>query len=294
MCFGRSTVPEHKRNSSRCDALTPIPENRQRWSLDSLDWQAISSNPARESETLFYLVTAASFIESTTDRYTANLIAQFRGDNEITSWLEQQWLPDEIQHGHALRRYVQIVWPNFDWDRVYISFLDEFSAHCGPGELEPTRTREMASRCVVEMGTASYYRTLSLISPDPVLATIAGQIAHDEIRHYKHFYRYFRRFQKTEPESRRSVSIALLNRLRMIDGQDSFIALKHLYRNAHAGEPFNIRIYRNLRRRSRQLIEPHFPYRMCIQMLLKPLDLSPQVHRIALPMAETLARWVVP
>src|SRR5436190_22490304 len=87
MCFGRSTVPEHKRNSSRCDAPTPIPANRQRWSLDSLDWQAISSNRARESETLFYLVTAASFIESTTDRYTANLIAQFRGDNEITSWL---------------------------------------------------------------------------------------------------------------------------------------------------------------------------------------------------------------
>jgi hypothetical protein len=80
----------------------------------------------------------------------------------------------------------------------------------------------------------------------------------------------------------------------MIDGQDSFIAMKHLYRNSHPGEPFNIRIYRNLRRRSRQLIEPHFPYRMCIQMLLKPLDLSPQVHRIALPMAETLARWVVP
>jgi hypothetical protein len=294
MCFGRSTVPGHKRNSSKCDALTSIPANRQRWPLDSLDWQAISSSPARESETLFYLVTAASFIESTTDRYTANLIAQFRGDDEITSWLEQQWLPDEMQHGHALRGYVQIVWPNFNWDRVYTSFLDEFSAHCGPGELEPTRTREMASRCVVEMGTASYYRTLSLISPDPVLMTIAGQIARDEIRHYKHFYRYFRRFQKTEPESRRSVFIALLNRLRMIDGQDSFIAMKHLYRNSHPGEPFNIRIYRNLRRRSRQLIEPHFPYRMCIQMLLKPLDLSPQVHRIALPMAEKLARWVVP
>jgi hypothetical protein len=294
MCSGRSTVPEYKGNPSTCDALRPVSANRQRWSLGSIDWHAISSNPAREPEILFYLVAAASFIESTTDRYTANLIAQFRGDDEITSWLEQQWLPEEMQHGRALRRYVQIVWPNFNWDHVYISFLDEFLAHCGPDELERTRTREMASRCVVEMGTAGYYRTLSRISPDPVLATIAGQIANDEIRHYKHFYRYFCRYQKTEPESRRSVFTALLNRLRMIDGQDSFIAIKHLYRTSHPGEPFNIRIYRNLRRRSWQLIEPHFPHRMCVQMLLKPLDLSPQVHRVALPMAETLARWVVP
>jgi hypothetical protein len=45
-----------------------------------------------------------------------------------------------MQHRHALRGYVQIVWPNFNWDRVYTSFLDEFSAHCGPDELEPTRT----------------------------------------------------------------------------------------------------------------------------------------------------------
>ncbi len=249
---------------------------------------------ASEPEVLFYLVAAASFMESTTDRYTANLIAQFRGDDEITSWLEQQWLPEEMQHGRALRRYVQIVWPNFNWDRGYTSFLDEFSAHCCADELEPTRTREMASRCVVEMGTAGYYTTLSRISHDPVLAAITRQIADDEIRHYKHFYRYFCRFQKTEPESRRAILAALLNRLRMIDGQDSFIAMKHLYQTCHPGEQFDTRLYRKLRRRSRQLIGPHFPYRMCVQMLLKPLDLGPQVRRIALPITGTLARCVVP
>ena len=38
-------------------------------------------------------------MESTTDHYTSNLIAQFHGDTEITSWLQQHWLPEEIQHG---------------------------------------------------------------------------------------------------------------------------------------------------------------------------------------------------
>jgi hypothetical protein len=152
----------------------------------------------------------------------------------------------------------------------------------------------MASRCVVEMGTASYYTTLSRISRDPVLATIARRIAEDEIRHYKHFYRYFCRYQQAEPASRPAVFGALFNRIRMIDGEDSFITMKHLYRARHPDQSFDNSIYRNLRRNSRELIRPHFPHRMCVQMLLKPLGLGPRAHRIAVPVTETLARWMVP
>jgi hypothetical protein len=293
MRLGCNSASAYRNDFLPCDARAPVSAVRQRWSLDSIDWCAIRHDAAGEHEALFYLVVAASFMESATDRYTANLMAQFRGDTEVAAWLEQHWLPEELQHGRALRHYAQIVWPRFQWDRVYASFLEEFSTHCCAEELEPTRTREMASRCVVEMGTASYYTALSRISRDPVLSTIARRIADDEIRHYKHFYRYFCRFQQIEPENRRGVFTALLNRLRMIDGQDSFIATKYVYRNRHPGEPFDARVYRRLRRCFRQLIGSHFPHRMCVQMLLKPLDLSPQVRRIALPMTETLVRWVV-
>ena len=34
----------------------------------------------------------------------------------------------------------------------------------------------MASRCVVEMGTASYYTTLSRASPEPVLSLLTRRI----------------------------------------------------------------------------------------------------------------------
>jgi hypothetical protein len=152
----------------------------------------------------------------------------------------------------------------------------------------------MASRCVVETGTASYYTTLSRISRDPVLATISRRIAEDEIRHYKHFYRYFCRYQQAEPASRRAIFCALRNRLRMIEGEDSIIAMKHLYRAGHPGEPLDNRTYRNLRFRYRQLTRLHFPHRMCVQMLLKPLGLGPRVGRIVIPITETIARRIVP
>jgi hypothetical protein len=272
-------------------AVSPL---QQRWSLDSVDWRAIRRNSAGEPDALFYLVAAASFMESTTDRYTRNLIDQFSGDDEITAWLERYWLPEELQHGYALRRYLEIAWPNFEWDRVYESFLGEFAAFCHADGLEPTRTRELASRCVVETGTAGYYTTLSRISHDPVLAAISRWIAEDEIRHYKHFYRYFRRYQQSEPANRYEVSCALLNRLQKTNGEDSIIALKHLYMANHPDKRADDFVYRNLRYSSRQLIRPNFPYRMCVQMLLKPLGLSPRVGRAVIRFTETIARRIVP
>jgi hypothetical protein len=274
--------------------MVSISPTRQGWTLDSIDWVGAAGDTSEDPESLFYLVAAASFLESTTDRYTDNLIAQFDDDDEIITWLQRYWLPEEMQHGVALRRYVEIVWPRFDWQSAYDSFLGEFEAHCCADELEPTRTREMASRCVVEMGTASYYTTLSRLAPDPVLATIARRIADDEVRHYKHFYRYFCRYQRSAPESRTAVFTALINRLRMINGQDSVIAVKHLYAARHPDETFDMRTSRTLRHRSRDLIRPHFPHRMCVQMLLKPLALGPRTRRIALPMTEMLARHLVP
>lgn len=276
-------------------SISPTRHQQQRYSLDSVDWDAIRSDAEEPaSEVLFYLVASASFLEGTADRYTANLIDQFRGDDEITRWLEHHWLPEEMRHGRTLRRYVQTAWPDFPWERAYDAFLGEFAAHCCPDELEPTRTREMASRCVVEAGTAAYYTTLSRISRDPVLASIAARIAEEEVRHYKHFYRFFCRYQHSERAGRRAVAHAEFNRLRMIGGQDGVIAVKHVYCARHPGEVFDARTYRRLRAATRLVTRAHFPYRMCVQMLLKPLGLAPRARRIVVPMAEMLARRISP
>src|ERR1700676_4237385 len=145
---------------------------QQRWTLDIIDWSALRHDAVAGDEPLFYLVAGASFIETTTDLYTRNLIDYFAGDDEITDWLQAHWLPEELQHGRALRHYVQLAWPDFDWDRVYEGYLPEFTAQCAEDGVEPTRTREMASRCIVEMGTSGYYRTLSRMSDDPVLTAL--------------------------------------------------------------------------------------------------------------------------
>jgi rubrerythrin len=266
---------------------------RRHWSLDDIPWHMIRQDAVAQSEAFFYLVAAASLMESATDLYTANLIDYFADDEEVTSWLKHYWLREELQHGQALRRYVEVAWPKFDWKPAREQFVEEFKPFCDTA-LEPKRSLEMASRCVVETGTASYYRTLSRASPDPVLAMLTRLIADDEVRHYKHFYRYFRKYQYTERPSRTAVLAALWRRLRMTGGDDSFIALKHVYTAYHPGEPFDKEVYRRLRREGRALVRDHFPHEMGVRMLLRPLGLGSRTQLVALPVIEALARRTVP
>src|ERR1700756_1866116 len=121
----------------------------QRWSLDDIPWHAIRHEAVTQSKAFFFLVASASLMESATDLYTENLIEFFVGDDEVTSWLEHYWLAEELQHGRALRRYVETAWPQFDWEPAFQGFVEEFRPFCDIS-LERARSLEMASRCVVE------------------------------------------------------------------------------------------------------------------------------------------------
>jgi hypothetical protein len=273
---------------------TSSSERHQRWTLADLPWERVRRAAPGEADEFFYLVAGASFMEATTGIYTGNLVEQFAGDAEITGWLEEHWLPEELQHGTALRHYVETAWPEFDWPRAYGPFVEEFRAICERDAVEDRKSLEMASRCVVEMGTASYYTTLARASPDPVLSLLARRIVEDEVRHYKHFYRFFRRYREVEETGRGSVLPALWRRLRMTAGDDSFTALKHVYLGRHPGAGFDRAMYRGIRRRCASRLDGYFPHRMSVLMLLKPLDLPHGAHRVILPIVETLARRFVP
>jgi len=289
----RTSAPSDARlTSERPYAGDRLPARRH-WSLDDIPWHKIRRDAVTQTEGFFYLVAAASLMESATDLYTENLIDYFASDEEVTSWLEKYWLPEELQHGQALRRYVEAAWPEFDWEPARERFVEEFRPFCD-ASLESIRSLEMASRCVVETGTASYYRTLSRASPDPVLALLTGHIAADEVRHYKHFFRYFRKYCEVERPGRAAVLPALWRRLKMTGGDDSFIVLKHVYGARYPGKPFDLQVYRGLRHRGRELVRDHFPHEMSVRMLMKPLGLGPRTQRVVLPILAALARRVVP
>ena len=99
------------------------PTRQLPWSLDDLDFSVIEPERVRDDDAMFLLVCSASFVESGSDTYTGNLLERFSHDDEVATWLREHWEPEELQHGRALRAYVQHVWPEFDWHAAYAYFF---------------------------------------------------------------------------------------------------------------------------------------------------------------------------
>ena len=149
----------------------------------------------------------------------------------------------------------------------------------------------MAARCVVETGTASFYRTLSTLSDEPVLARLAASISADEVRHYKHFYRYFLRYRDVERTSRISVFRALWGRMADVEAEDAFCAYKALFLARHPGAAFERGDYEAYRNGVLELMKDHLPQEMAVKMLLKPLGLHALVSKAMLPVVTSATHF---
>ena len=269
---------------------SPGNEGGPSWSVDDIPYHALAYDQVRDDQRLFHILASASFIEITSDLYTHNLVEFFHDDREIVEWLGGRWEREELQHGAALKRYVQTAWPDFNWEAAYKLFIAEYSRCCTVERLASTKTLEMAARCVVETGTATFYRMLSDLSREPVLKRLAAEISADEVRHYKHFYRYFQRYRSLEQPSRVAILRTLLNRAAEIEAEDAFYAFKAVFRVCNPDAEFQKCDYAAYRDSAVQLTKGHFPHGMAVKMLLKPLDLNPMVGRAMLPAITSATR----
>jgi rubrerythrin len=269
---------------------SPGYEGGPSWSVDDIPYHALAYDQVRDDQRLFHILASASFIEITSDLYTHNLVEFFHDDREVVEWLEGRWEREELQHGAALKRYVQTAWPDFNWEAAYKLFVAEYSQCCTVDRLASTKTLEMAARCVVETGTATFYRMLSDLSQEPVLKRLAAEISADEVRHYKHFYRYFQRYRALEQPSRVAILRTLLNRAAEVEAEDAFYAFKAVFRVCNPDAEFRKSDYAAYRDGAIQLTKSHFPHGMAVKMLLKPLDLNPMVGRAMLPAVTSATR----
>ncbi|WP_373377830.1 ferritin-like domain-containing protein [Cupriavidus nantongensis] len=264
------------------------------WSVSDIRYEAIDVARVRGDRDLFYLLVSASFIESGSDTYAGNLATYYARVPEAAGWLSEHWEAEELQHGLALRRYVEHVWPEFDWERGYARFFDEYSQTCSIDQFEPTEALEMAARCVVETGTAAYYRALEQASDEPVLRDLTRRISNDEVRHYKHFFHFFNRFAEAERLGRLRVLGALARRLLEIKNEDAAIALRNVLRMERGVESVPEAEVRALNTRVSGVIRRNIPIEMTVKMLLRPLHLHRGVERaVRAPLVAMVSRVIL-
>jgi hypothetical protein len=249
------------------------------WRLQDIDFSRLERDKVRGDDALFFLLATSALVEAATHHYASNLIDYYAGDAELATWLRAQWQPEELQHGEALRAYVEAVWPEFSWDRAFGGFYPEYAAACTQEELEPSRALEMAARCVVETGTSTLYQTLNTYATEPVLREITARLKSDEVRHYSYFYDAYRRYcAENGRPPRWKVGRALLRRVLEAFSDDGDIAFRHAWNGRHPDRPSTPENYKTFQKAMRERITPCLPVTMSTKMLLKPLALSPRVN----------------
>ena len=263
------------------------------WRLEDLNLAETDVALVRNRAEVFLLICGASFIESGSETYSRHLVNHFQDDPEIGAWLRHEWEPEELQHGRVLKAYVHRVWPEFDWDRAYACFFKEFSKHCTHDGLEATRGREMVARCVVESATTTYYQAIGTICDEPVLRHVLSRIRGDEVRHYKHFYRYFLRYSKQEDLGRTKVLGTILRRLVELRRTDARIALRHAANWSPLARGRSLAAIESSTESAYQLLGAAYPLGLAIRMVLKPLQLHATVQRGSETMMVMLARHLL-
>ncbi len=261
--------------------------------MDQIAFDRIEHERIVSEDTWFLVLAAASFVESLSDLYSQNLLGHMGDDPEASQWLLDRWEPEELQHGRALRRYVETVWPEFDWQMAFDGFCADYCPHCNPELLEPTRALEMVARCVVEAGTSGLYGLLQQISPEPVLTTLVGHIRNDEVQHYKYFYHFFLRYREIEHPSRWQVARVLRQRLAVIGQEDAYLPLKHVVAVHNPGQTFSPQEFQRFQHTAGRWARADYPYEMTVKMLLRPLRLPGLINRMLLPLLVRYARRVV-
>lgn len=248
------------------------------WRLEDIDFSRLDRTHAAADEDLIVLLCASSLIESGSDLYTANLVSYFEGDAEVQEWLATHWEHEELQHGRALKTYIAHAWPDFDWDKTFAAFFPEYAETCKVEGFERTRALEMVARCVVETGTATLYKAINQCCDEPVLKQLTANIRSDEVRHYKHFYKFFLKYNAVERNSRLAVLGALARRVMEIKSDDSAIALKHVYAARYPEHVHDRERFRRMSTRVNKLVKRNLSADMCVKMLLKPLDIPARMQ----------------
>ncbi|MEX1148320.1 MAG: ferritin-like domain-containing protein [Sphingomonadales bacterium] len=168
----------------------------KRWTLDDIDWDRF--DPTRIDADILETVKAAALVEANSPDYVTYLKNVFRDDPDIHPAIEQ-WGIEEEQHGAALARWARLADPDFDFGARLKIFQDGFSLPLdAAGSVRGSRAGELIARCVVEVGTSSFYSAIRDAAREPVLAQICGHIARDEVRHYRLFRDNLDRFRAAD------------------------------------------------------------------------------------------------
>ncbi len=256
------------------------------WTLDDIPWDRF--DPDKVDPDQAKIIRAAAMVEYNAADYVAYLENVFRDDPEFRD-AARAWGVEEAQHGAALARWAALVDPQFDFETRFARFREGFRPDVyAEASIRGSRSGELVARCMVEVGTSSYYSALGDSTEEPVLKAVCRKIAADELRHYKLFYIHLKRYLEREGLNRfQRLRIALG---RITETEDDELSYAYYAAN-ESGETYDRETFNRayMQRAIRYYRDPHLDRAMA--MIFKAIGLKPRSRLFG--MASFGARWMM-
>jgi hypothetical protein len=189
------------------------------WTISDIPWTLFDRPLVDEGHVILAKV-AAIIEENAADQGVDYLSRVFCGDDFVEEI--RNWGRDERRHGKVLARYCELVDPDYHFGRSYGAYCRKYRVNTAVEQSSRgSHAGEMVARCIVEVGTTSFYRALADSSREPLFTFICRKIASDEFRHFKLFYDKLGRCGDRD-------SIGRLTRLRIAIGRISETSVDEL------------------------------------------------------------------
>jgi len=257
------------------------------WTLDDIPWERFDAS--RVDPEILKVAKAASLVEHNGEAYGRYLEHVFADDPAFRE-AGRRWAQEEVQHGRALARWAKLADPAFDFAAAFALFADKIKLPIGvERSVRGTRAGELVARCIVEVGTSSYYTALAAAVEEPVLREICRRIAADEIRHYKLFYTYLEAYLARERIGRARRALIALGRL--FESEDDELAFAYYAANHSGDGPYERKRYRAAYARRAYGIYRSGHVEHAIAMAMKAAGLEPRGRLSHL--LSRLAAWFI-
>ncbi|RZV46675.1 MAG: ferritin-like domain-containing protein [Sphingomonadaceae bacterium] len=248
-------------------------DHPKHWTLDDIPWDNFDAS--KVDPEMLRIVKGAALVEHNGGIYAEYLSSVFHDDPEFQQ-AAKRWGSEEVQHGEALARWAKLADPEFDFDKRFADFSAKIVLPTSADQsVRGSRCGELVARCMVEVGTSSYYTALREATDEPVLREICRNIAQDEIRHYKLFYTHMARYREVEKLG--VIRRILVGISRISESEDYELAYAYYAANT-MGEPYNrkkcVRAYTS---RAFGFYRPHHVERGII-LIFKAVGLKPHAR----------------
>lgn len=237
-----------------------------------MPWERFDA--AKVDPELVKIVKAASLVEYNGADYATYLCNVFADDPEFQA-AARSWAREEVQHGEALARWAKLADASFDFDRCFARFREGYKISVAASDsIRGSRSGELVARCIVEVGTSSYYASIGATTQEPVLREICRHIAADELRHYKLFYSHLRRYLDREGIGRwKRLAVALG---RIGESEDDELAYAFYAANENRDTPYDRKIYGRAYMKRAYVCYREPQVQRAVAMIFKAAGLDPQ------------------